>query len=90
MSKIPRLLTPDQERISIIMSRANLAIFEANPDGFCKRFVTQLQVCLLTPLNICCKMSSGYTTSKQMTTITKMTKILQISLNLSSIYLYCM
>ena len=23
------------------MSRANLAIFEANPDGFCKHFVTE-------------------------------------------------
>ena len=38
---VPRLLTPDQKRIRMVMSRANLAIFEANPDGFCKHFVTE-------------------------------------------------
>ena len=38
---VPRLLTPDQKHIRMVMSLANLAIFEANPDGFCKRFVIQ-------------------------------------------------
>ena len=31
---VPRLLTPDQKCIRMVMSQANLAIFEANPDGF--------------------------------------------------------
>ena len=39
MSKVsaqcmPRLLTPDQKCIRMTMSQANLAIIEANPDGF--------------------------------------------------------
>ena len=38
---VPRLLTPEQKRIRMVISQANLALFEANSDGFCKRFVTQ-------------------------------------------------
>ena len=38
---VPRLLTPDQKRIRMVTSQASSAIFEANPDGFCKRFVTR-------------------------------------------------
>ena len=38
---VPWLLTPDQKRIRMVMSQVNLAIFEANSDGFCKHFVTQ-------------------------------------------------
>ena len=37
----PRLLTLNQKRIRMAMSRTNLAIFEASTDGFYKRFVTQ-------------------------------------------------
>ena len=38
---VPLLLTPNQKRIRMVMSQPTLAIFEPNPDGFCKRFVTQ-------------------------------------------------
>ena len=43
---VPRILTPDQKHSRTIRSQANLAIFEANPDGFCKRFVTQHERCV--------------------------------------------
>ena len=38
---VPRLLTPDQELTRLVMSEANLAIFEADPDRFVERFLTQ-------------------------------------------------
>ena len=38
---VPRLLTPDQKRKRFDMSEANLAMFEADPDGFIERFLTQ-------------------------------------------------
>ena len=46
MSKVsarwmPRLLTPDQKLTRLVMSEANLARFEADPDRFVERFLTQ-------------------------------------------------
>lgn len=38
---VPRLLTPDQKLTRLSLSQANLAIFEADQDGFLDRFVTQ-------------------------------------------------
>ncbi|XP_030588657.1 histone-lysine N-methyltransferase SETMAR-like [Archocentrus centrarchus] len=38
---VPRLLTPDQKRTRLVTSQANLALFEANPDDFLERFLTQ-------------------------------------------------
>lgn len=37
---VPRLLTPDQKRTRLDMSRENLELFEADPDGFIERFLT--------------------------------------------------
>ena len=37
---VPRLLTPDQKRTRLGMSRENLEIFEADPDDFTERFMT--------------------------------------------------
>eukprot|EP00106_Octopus_bimaculoides_P022919 XP_014790361.1 PREDICTED: histone-lysine N-methyltransferase SETMAR-like [Octopus bimaculoides] len=36
-----RLLTPDQKHTRLVMSQANLTLFEANPGGFLERFLTQ-------------------------------------------------
>ena len=38
---VPRLLTPDQKLTRLVMSEANLARFEADPDRFVERFLTQ-------------------------------------------------
>ena len=38
---VPRLLTPAQKHNRLIMSEANLTLFETNPDSFFKRFLTQ-------------------------------------------------
>ena len=38
---VPRLLTPDQKHTWLVMSQANLAVFEADPDSFLERFFTQ-------------------------------------------------
>lgn len=38
---VPRLLTPDQKQTRLVMSLANLALFEADPITFLERFVTQ-------------------------------------------------
>ena len=38
---VPRLLTPDQKRTRMTMSRDNLLLFEANPVNFVERFLTQ-------------------------------------------------
>ena len=38
---VPRLLTPDQKLTRLVMSEANLARFEADPDRFFERFLTQ-------------------------------------------------
>ena len=38
---VPRLLISDQKLTRILMSEANLAIFEANPDRFVECFLTQ-------------------------------------------------
>ena len=38
---VPRLLTPDQKLTRLVMSKANLARFEADPDRFVERFLTQ-------------------------------------------------
>ena len=43
---VPRILTPDQKHSRTIRSQADLAIFDANPDGFCKRFVTENERCV--------------------------------------------
>ena len=37
----PRLLTPAQKHTRLVMSQANLALFETNPDSFLKRFLTK-------------------------------------------------
>ena len=36
-----RLLTPDQKLTRLVMSEASLARFEADPDRFVERFLTQ-------------------------------------------------
>ena len=38
---VSRLVTPDQKLIRLVMSEANLARFEADPDRFVERFLTQ-------------------------------------------------
>ena len=38
---VPRLLTPDQKLTRLVMSKANLARFEADPDRFIERFLIQ-------------------------------------------------
>ena len=38
---VPRLLTPDQKRTRLFMSRENLKRFEADPANFMERFLTQ-------------------------------------------------
>ena len=38
---VPWLLTPDQKLTRLVMSEANLARFEADPDRFVERFLTQ-------------------------------------------------
>ena len=38
---LPRLLTPDQKLTRLVMLKANLARFEADPDRFVERFLTQ-------------------------------------------------
>ena len=38
---VPRLLTPDQKLTRLVMSEANLAKFEADPDRFVEHFLTQ-------------------------------------------------
>ena len=38
---VPRLLTPDQKLTRLVMSEANLARFEVDPDRFVERFLTQ-------------------------------------------------
>ena len=38
---VPRLLTPDQKLTRLVMSEANLARFEADPDRIVKRFLTK-------------------------------------------------
>ena len=38
---VSRLLTPDQKLTRLVMSEANLARFEADPDRFVERFLTQ-------------------------------------------------
>ena len=38
---VPRLLTPDQKLTRLVMSETNLVRFEADPDRFVKRFLTQ-------------------------------------------------
>ena len=38
---VPRLLTPDQKLTRLVMSEANLARFEADPDRFVECFLTQ-------------------------------------------------
>ena len=38
---VPRLLTPDQKLTRLVMSEANFARFEADPDRFVERFLTQ-------------------------------------------------
>ena len=38
---VPRLLTPDQKLTRLVMSEANLARSEADPDHFGERFLTQ-------------------------------------------------
>ena len=38
---VPPLLTPDQKLTRLVMSEANLARFEADPDRFVERFLTQ-------------------------------------------------
>ena len=38
---VPRLLTPDQKLTRLVMSEANLARFEADPDRVFARFLTQ-------------------------------------------------
>uniref|UniRef100_A0A3Q0RHJ7 Mos1 transposase HTH domain-containing protein n=1 Tax=Amphilophus citrinellus TaxID=61819 RepID=A0A3Q0RHJ7_AMPCI len=38
---VPRHLTPDQKRTRLVTSQVNLALFEANPDGFLERFLAQ-------------------------------------------------
>ena len=38
---VPQLLTPDQKLTRLVMSKANLARFEVDPDRFVERFFTQ-------------------------------------------------
>ena len=38
---VSRLFTPDQKLTRLVMSEANLARFEADPDRFVERFLTQ-------------------------------------------------
>ena len=35
------VLTPDQKLTTVVMSEANLAMFEAGPNGFVERFLIQ-------------------------------------------------
>ena len=37
---VPRLLTPAQKHTRLVMSQANLALFETNPDSFLEHFLT--------------------------------------------------
>ena len=34
-------LTPDQKLTRLVMTKAHLAMFKADPDGFVERFLTQ-------------------------------------------------
>ena len=43
---VPRLLTSDQKLTRLVMSEANLARFEADPDRFVERFLTQDECCV--------------------------------------------
>ena len=38
---VPQLLKPDQKLTRLVISEVNLAMFEADPDGFVERFLTQ-------------------------------------------------
>ena len=38
---VPWLLTPDQQHTKLVMSQANLTLFETDPAGFLERFLTQ-------------------------------------------------
>ena len=38
---VPQLLTPDQKLTRLVMSEANLAMFETDADGFVKRFLNK-------------------------------------------------
>ena len=38
---VPWLLTPDQKLTTLVMSKANLVRFEADPDHFVEHFLTQ-------------------------------------------------
>ena len=41
MSKVSAQWVPDQMHTSLIMSQANLVLFEADPDNFLEHFLTQ-------------------------------------------------
>ena len=38
---VPHLLTPDQKHTRLVVLQAYLAVFEADPDSFLERFLTQ-------------------------------------------------